>query len=69
MMNSQIDKMHGPVARRLNDRLFKALKQDQLRGHVRVLLGSKDSSRHLQTNYAISYFLPTFNTPCMYLNI
>jgi hypothetical protein len=38
MMNSQIDKMHGPVAHRLNDRLFKALKQDQLRGRVRVLL-------------------------------
>jgi hypothetical protein len=32
-------------------------------------LGSKDSSRHLQTNCAISYFLPTFNTPRMRLKI
>jgi hypothetical protein len=32
-------------------------------------LGSKDSSRDFQLNCIISYFLPTFNTPCKRLKI
>jgi hypothetical protein len=28
-------------------------------------LDSKDSSRHLQINCTITYFLPTYNAPCM----
>jgi hypothetical protein len=32
-------------------------------------LGSKDSSRDFQLNCVISYFLPTFNTPCKRLKI
>jgi hypothetical protein len=31
--------------------------------------GSKDSSRDFQLNCVISYFLPTFNTPCKRLKI
>jgi hypothetical protein len=32
-------------------------------------LGSKDLSRDFQLNCVISYFLPTFNTPCKRLKI
>jgi hypothetical protein len=32
-------------------------------------LGSKDSPRDFQLNCVISYFLPTFNTPCKRLKI
>ena len=32
-------------------------------------LDLKDSSRDFQLNYVISYFLPTFNTPCKRLKI
>ena len=47
--------MHGPVClapHRLNDRLFKALKQDQLRtGRVRVLLLSFLSQLHSSVEF------------------